>query len=360
MQSTGKIRYFLGANSAKGFYSLYSHLADPLQAETIYILKGGPGCGTSTLLNKVAQRAEAVGEAVEYIQCPGDPDALDGLALPDRKIALIDGTAPHVVEPICPGAVERYVDLSQYYDHAALSPLRQEIFDCMAVAGDCRKRAARCLAAAEEISQDTRAILTTSFLKEKAAKRAKGILHRELRIQGGGTGQVRQRFLDAITHQGLLRYDETAETVCKRLYLLEDSYGLAQLLLSHVLSGASAAGYDVVACPSPLSPDRLEHLLIPELSLGFLSACSVLPYQGKTFRKINMDAMADAELVRRSRSRLRFSKKISLALIEEAVDSLVQAKAAHDALTALYRSHVELAQVEGLAERLNEEIFNPA
>lgn len=43
MQAQPQVRFFLGANSPGGFYSLYDQLIDPAQAEEIYILKGGPG-----------------------------------------------------------------------------------------------------------------------------------------------------------------------------------------------------------------------------------------------------------------------------------------------------------------------------
>ena len=45
----------------------------------------------------------------EYILCSGDPDSLDALLLPQLGVALVDGTAPHVVEPKYPGVVDRYV-----------------------------------------------------------------------------------------------------------------------------------------------------------------------------------------------------------------------------------------------------------
>ena len=47
--------------------------------------------------------------------------------LPRLGAAVVDGTAPHVVEPRCPGAVERYVNLGDCYDAAALRPLRAGI-----------------------------------------------------------------------------------------------------------------------------------------------------------------------------------------------------------------------------------------
>lgn len=100
MQAKQQIRYFLGANSPQGFYSLYDQLINPAQARAIYILKGGPGCGKSSLMRRVAQRAEEAGETVEYIHCSGDPDSLDAVILPTHATAIVDGTAPHGTAPL--------------------------------------------------------------------------------------------------------------------------------------------------------------------------------------------------------------------------------------------------------------------
>lgn len=359
METDGKIRFFLGANSPQGFYSLYDQLIDPTLANAIYILKGGPGCGKSTLMRRIGLRAEEMGEQVEYIHCSGDPASLDAIVLHGRKIAVVDGTAPHVVEPVLPGAVERYVNLGDCYSTAGLAPLRQQIIDCMAGYKGCYKRAYRCLDAAAQIAEDTRTILNTPELEEKIARRARGILSREVRTPGSGTGRVTQRFLGAVTHQGRLTYYDTADALCKRIYALEDSYGLAHLMLTHLLNGMIAVGFDVIACPSPMAPDRLEHLLIPELSLAFLSVPSDLVFTRRPYRRIRVDAMADGDLIRRSKARLRFSRKISAALVDEAVESLARAKAMHDDLEALYNPYVDFDQVRQIADQLAVEILNP-
>ena len=93
--ATADIRYFLGANSPDGFYSLYDQMIDPVQARRIYILKGGPGCGKSSLMRRVAQAMEEKGASVEYIACSGDPDSLDAVVFPALNTAIVDGTAPH-------------------------------------------------------------------------------------------------------------------------------------------------------------------------------------------------------------------------------------------------------------------------
>ena len=95
MAVTQGIRYFLGANSPLGFFSLYDQLVDLETAARGYILKGGPGCGKSTLMRQVAADVEASGKRAEYILCSGDPDSLDGVVFPDLGVAIVDGTAPH-------------------------------------------------------------------------------------------------------------------------------------------------------------------------------------------------------------------------------------------------------------------------
>ena len=95
MAADSQIRFYLGANSPAGFYSLYDQMLDPAEAEDIMILKGGPGCGKSSFMRRVAAAAEERGLQVEYIRCSGDPDSLDAILLPEKKTAIVDGTAPH-------------------------------------------------------------------------------------------------------------------------------------------------------------------------------------------------------------------------------------------------------------------------
>ena len=88
------VYFFLGANSEEGFFSLYDQLLGG-RLDDLMILKGGPGCGKSSLMRKVGAAMEEQGLAVEYIQCSGDPDSLDAVIIPTLATAIVDGTAPH-------------------------------------------------------------------------------------------------------------------------------------------------------------------------------------------------------------------------------------------------------------------------
>ena len=352
------IQYFLGANSPQGFYSLYDQLICLEDASSVFILKGGAGCGKSTLMRRVAQKAEERGLPVEYILCSGDPDSLDAVVLPTLKAALVDGTAPHVVEPKYPGVVEQYVNLGACYNRSALIPLRENLMNCMKGYKNCYQRAYHCLNAAAEINADARSILLTDDLYTRLEKRARGILSREVpRRKGALPGQICQRFLSALSHNGRVTLYDTAAVQCPRIYELSDRYGLAHAMLVFLLTEITTAGYDAVACPSPMAPDRLEHLLVPELGLAFVTSSPEQPFRGKAHRRLRLDAMTDSDLLRRSRPRLNFARKVSETLVSEAVESLAQAKAMHDELEAIYNPHVNFQQVEHMADEVCAQLF---
>ena len=267
-----KVTFFLGANTPSGFYSLYDQMLEPEKARRVFLLKGGAGCGKSSLMRRVAAKLEEAGRRTEYIVCSGDPDSLDAVIFPDLGAAIVDATAPHVIEPHLPGVVESYVNLGRFYDHAALAPLRPEIEGATDGYKEHYKRAYRCLTAAAQLFEDNRALLTTPALEAKALKRARGILSREVKKTGRAPGKAVQRFLGAISCQGVSCRFDTADILCRKVYELKDSYGLAAGMLTALAAGVMSAGYDVILCPSPLFPDRAEHLLIPELSLAFLTS----------------------------------------------------------------------------------------
>ena len=95
MCNKNEARYFLGSNSARGFYSLYDGFANPGSGDFLWIIKGGPGCGKSSFMKKIAAAVSDAGLSVEYIHCSGDPDSLDAIHIPELKVAYVDGTAPH-------------------------------------------------------------------------------------------------------------------------------------------------------------------------------------------------------------------------------------------------------------------------
>ena len=351
--------FFLGANSGSGFQNLFSEIMDPETAFDIMILKGGPGVGKNTFMREIGRTMEQAGADVEYLWCSGDPDSLDGVVIPALRCAVCDGTSPHVVEPKYPAAVDRYVDLGRFYDLPAAKAQAGEVKRHTHDYQDAYGRAYRCLKAARQVELDTVAEVSRSFDRQRAARRFSGIMARELRPRSGGQkGRVKQRFLGAVTHKGVLCLYDTAFAQCSRVYELADRDGLAHELLIHLLAGAVEGGYDAVACPDPMAPSRLAHLLVPQRGLAFVSTAGETALPRPADRRIHLDGAAEGDVLRRDRPRLRFARKVSAALMGEAVASLSQAKAMHDRLEALYNPYVDFDLVEETARQIGDEILN--
>jgi len=253
--------------------------------------------------------------------------------------------------------VERYIDLSGFYDQRGLQPLKQDILSATAEYKAHYKRAYRCLGAAGELRRDINELLGGEQVRQRLGKRAAGIISRELKRPAEGKGQADQRFVSAVSHKGAFTLWDTVSAQAERVYELADNYGLAHHLLNPVLTAALAAGHDAVACPDPMAPDRLAHVIFPGLSLAFVTSTQEDPWPHRAYRRLRLDAMVDADAYRLNRPRLRFTKRVAAALLDEGVADLALAKEAHDRLERLYNPYVDFNGVSETADRLAREVL---
>lgn len=353
-ESRQRVAYFLGANSADGFASLYHQWVDQRTSQAFYTIKGGAGCGKSTLMGRVAQSMEEAGYEVEYIRCSGDPDSLDGIRIPGKGAAMVDGTSPHIMDPAYTGAAGHYIDLGAGYDRKALFAIREEIVAAAQAYQACYPQAYRCIRSAKESRCKGQAPMRTEETFAKTAKRAEAILKRELKGAAEGQGCRSRRFLGGITCKGQLLLEDTVRTLCREGYVIRDEYGLAGDLLRCLEQGFLDRGYDVVSCPSGEDPGRLAHLLVPGRSLAFVTG----RIPGAGFRTIRTESLVEKTALQEGRSFLRLSNRVAGELLKEAEGYLAQAKENHDALERLYHPHVDFSLAEEMARRITGEILD--
>ena len=341
--------FFLGANSGRGFQNLFGRFCAPEDHYDLIVLKGGPGAGKSTMMMKIGQAMEARGEQVEYLHCSGDPDSVDAVHIPRIRTAVVDGTSPHVIEPVYPAAADRYVNLGQFYDIAAAKASRAEIIRCTDGCSAAYRRAYRALSAAGQVADSAAALVAEGMDREKLMRRTDGIIGREIRGKGSGRG-VCLRFLGSITHKGPVWRFDSVEALCPRVYQVQDSFGLAAPMLEQIHRAAAVRGYGAIVCPDPEHLDRMEHLLLPELGLAFVTSREGMEYTGTAYRRVRVDAMVSPAYYKQHKSRLRFCRRMVGELRQEGMDALREAKTCHDALEAVYRPYVDFAGVNGVTE----------
>jgi len=332
-------RFFLSTYTPDGWNSLGPLLRQERCWQEACLLLSGPGCDGGGLLRRTAGEA-AQSLAAEILLSPTAPYLPEAVILPERHtLAAIASPFGGTVPPI-PGPSEYYVNLTSCYDRAGLREILPQVELCQAEEAQCAQRAARCLRAMEQLSQDMRATLLTSAVLSRMEKRAAGILARECRALHQPAAPL-YRYLSAYTAQGHVALFETVNVLCQRVYEIVDDYGLSHYLLNCLAAGAVSAGHEVIVCLSPLEADRIEHLLIPGLSLAFLSSTPALPWPGKANRRIHLETMLESDLLRHHRGRLRFIRKVIASLQEECDSALTQAAELHQAIDELFTAYVD-------------------
>lgn len=253
-----------------------------------------------------------------------------------------------MIEPQYPAAADRYVNLGQFYDIAAAKASRAEIVRHTQAVSAAYQRAYRAFGAARQMSDSAAALMLEGLDAGKLLRRTDGIIGRELRGKGSG-GRDEYRFLGSLTCQGPVWRFDTVQALCPKVYQLQDAYGLAAPMLQKLHAAAAVRGYAAIVCPDPEHIDRIQHLLLPELGLAFVTSREGMAYTGPSYRRVRLDAMIDPSYGRRYKSRLKFTARVANALRAEGLEALREAKASHDALEAVYHPHVDFDGVSRCA-----------
>ena len=238
----------------------------------MYLIKSGPGCGKSAaLMKRLAVKAEQRG--LSSIHCASDPDSLNGVIFLDKRAAIVDATAPHVVDRT-PGAEEQVVSLYHTLDADALHAHADEVKRLFAQNTALRSRAARYIASAGSLLLDSRRAEACSANFEKVRRYVKRLCARTLpRLPEGASASEELRLLSAITPKGPVFYRGTVQALADRYVVFHDDYGaVSRLLLELIRAEALARGYHIITCaPAPCIQHESDHPLHLARQLAFLT-----------------------------------------------------------------------------------------
>lgn len=361
----GKTRhYFPGNNTPQGFFSYYDYILKQREAEKIYCLKGGPGLGKSTFMRHIGETMLQEGEDVDFLHCSSDPDSLDGILLRNKRVAMIDGTSPHIVDPINPGAVDTIIHLGEYWNEQGIRRNRQLVLDCSDHLKDHYARAYSYLGAAGKIHEGLGRIYDTYLNKPQLYKKAASIINKELTHKklSPTPGTVRKQFASALTPKGYVNYIPSLMAEATRVYLIQGPAGMNGSRLTRLfLESALQRGYDVECYYCSMSPaEKPEHLYIPQIKTAFVSSnqfhsLSKDDFEGKVTvidmnRWIDIPDNSSAQIHEESMTQLMSQ------LLEKAFQCFREAKKEHDLLEQAYAPNMDFSRLEPLREKILAEI----
>ncbi|MHC0036617.1 PRK06851 family protein [Pseudoneobacillus sp. C159] len=356
----GKIRnYYAGGNTARGFHNLYDSNLQGL--ERLFILKGGPGTGKSSLMKKIGEEWLHRGYDIELLHCSSDNNSIDGVINRDLGVGIVDGTAPHVIEPKAPGAVEEYVNLGEAWDSAKLAAEKGNIVTLSDKISDAFQTAYATFAEALSIHDEWEKIYINSMDFEKADGLTNNLINKFFgKMKLNKKSDVRHRFLGAATPQGAVDFvPNLTEDLSKRYFIKGRAGSGKSTLLKKIAGVAEERGFDVEVYHCGFDPNSLDMVIVREL--GFAIFDSTAPHE--YFPSQDTDEIIDMyeELIAPSTDEI-FAEDIAdiagryKAKMKEAISHLANAKSLHDQLEEIYVGAMDFEIVNGIQEKIQSEI----
>lgn len=350
------INYYAGGNTAVGFHNLYDSNLKGL--DRLFILKGGPGTGKSSLMKKIGSEWTGKGYDIELLHCSSDNNSIDGIIIPALKAGVVDGTAPHVIEPKAPGAVEEYVNLGLAWNSQQLARSRNEIVSYTARISEAFQTAYGIFAQALKIHDEWEQIYIKNLDFAKADRLTAQMLKDFL---GDKTldkkAVVKHRFFGAATPNGPVDFIQNLTEDIPKRYFLKGRPGTGKsTLLKKLAAGTEAAGYNVEVYHCGFDPNSLDMVAIREKGLVVFD--STAPHEYFPARE-NDEIIDIYNIAVTAGTDEKYSTQIAditqrySAKMAEATSFLAQAKSLHDELEKYYIKAMDFAKVELLREEIN-------
>ncbi len=353
------LNYYAGGNTARGFYSLYESNIEGL--DRIFILKGGPGTGKSSLIKKIGKAWSEKGYDIELLHCSSDTKSVDGVVIRALGIGIVDGTAPHVIEPKAPGAVEEYVNLGEAWDSKLLAEQKAEIQHLATQKKEAFQTAYQTFARALKIHDDWERYYIHNMNFEAANKLTQNLV--EQLFQGktlDKKADVRHRFLGAATPAGAKDFVPNLTEGLTHRYFIKGRPGSGKSTMLKKLAKASEEkGFDVEVYHCGFDPYSLDMIICREL--GFAIFDSTAPHE--YFPEREGDSIVDMyDITIRNGTDERYEKEIALVkerytdAMQEAIGKLAEAKSWHGKLEEIYVKAMDYRVVDEWTKKIQAEI----
>jgi nucleoside-triphosphatase THEP1 len=348
------LNYYAGGNTAQGFYSLYeSSLQD---VNKLFILKGGPGTGKSTLMKRIGAAFHEKGYDIEYLHCSSDNSSIDGVKIPALKAGIVDGTAPHIIEPKAPGAIEEYVNLGEAWDAEKLAAEKEKILALNKKISESFAKAYELFAEALKIHDEWEKIYIENMDFAKANEFALQLIDKLIGDKvGSGKPIVRRRFLGAATPNGAVDFIENLTEDTKRYFIKGRPGSGKSTLLKKLVAHAESKGFAVEVYHCGFDPNSLDMVIIRELGFSIFDSTAPHEYfpsrEGDEIIDLYKELIAPGTDEKYAAQIADVSSRYK-GKMQEAISYLAKAKAYHDELEAIYRPAMNFEKLNEITEQI--------
>lgn len=339
-------KYYLGSNTEQGFKSYFYEILKEEADATLYVIKGGPGSGKSSLMKKLKDKFLQDGDIVETFSCSSDAYSLDGVVSLNKKIAAIDGTSPHIIEPKYPGAYEIIINTAEGFD---IKMLKENFADIKRLQNEIQAHH----------DKATEYIKEAAVIRKESQKTAEKYLNKDLiftmaqmlpiKNRFKKKGDKKTRLLSAVS-VGETRFMNETVSSFGLIYAIKDQYGAAaDLLIKSIEKIAEEEKESRILCPCAIMPKKLEHIAFYDADMIFITENSFHKYQGKNAQVLDGFYMPFSK-----NDLINLEKQTAMAsyLIKKAEHQVIFAKVKHDELENIYKKAMDYSILDKFYKKI--------
>ncbi|HEX3011359.1 MAG TPA: PRK06851 family protein [Syntrophomonadaceae bacterium] len=359
----GKTRdMFPGGNTCYGFYSYYDYIC-PSPPEAKIVLKGGPGVGKSTFMKNLGKDFSRQGQDIEYHWCSSDNNSLDGLVIGKNEICILDGTAPHIVDPRYPGAVDKILNLGQFWDESKIKQQRNNVITLTDAISLLFKRSYHRLKEVKLAYEEWQSYYeeATDF---KAVSRNVLELVDDIFKNSAATGYgPRHLFAAAITPEGIVNKANSLVDKDYFVFAVKGQPGSGiNRLYRHTLEVASLKGVYAEVYHNPFDPEEIDMIIFPhhktvlvDISDHIADYVQQLP-STRYKRFLDFTQFIDQSKTDKSAKQIYNTQNRVHEGLKDAVKFIETAKKYHDELETIYIPAMDFDAIASCREKLIEEL----
>lgn len=344
MKENRNFSFFAAANGYGGFRSYFDEIFNPKEYTKIYILKGGPGTGKSTLMKSLYNALKDGATYTESIYCSSDPKSLDGIIIENenKKVAVIDGTAPHEKDACFPGAIDKIINLGDGWDKRWLEAKRDDIISLCDEKRNAYKTAYSYLFAAGVSHRAKCSLSVGLFDIENAQKTIKSSA--ESLIKTNSPFQS-TRLISAFSKSGYVRFGSPNKTSGKHVGVYGSEEAVSKFL--DLFRKGTAEKTGLIRFPSPLDDSITEGLYYPDSDFSITASTD-------TNVGICADEFYDIKAI--DKERVRVFSDTEARHLKEAERWFNIASDIHMRLEEIYSAAMNFEKNDAITARLTEEI----
>lgn len=266
-------------------------------------------------------------------------------------------TAPHIVDPKNPGAVDEIINLGEYWNLEKIKENREEILKTNKEVGRLFTRAYKFLKATESILKDV-------VVKYKDAMDFGKINSITLdlidEILGnvefkGKAGYERHLFGTAITPNGVVEYIDTIFNDATNVYYIKGDIGTGKsTLIEKVYKNAILRGLDVEVYHTPLIKDKIGTIFIKDINVALTISDM---FKEKNYKVVDLDKCINYDILNKYKDEIEYDKELIEKLLDNGIENIKRAKKEHDVMEKYYIPNMDFDKIEKFKVKIKERIL---